>query len=276
METSEAIVLRVYPWSETSCIANLYTREHGKLSLLAKGARRPKSPFEAALDLLSICRVVFLAKSSDALDILTEARLERRFRVASMDLLRLNCGYYVAELTDRLTDKGDQQAEIYDLAKDTLIALENMELEPRAIVLRFELQILRMLGHLPSWQRCVHCGKSISSHAADGEDRQTALHPAQKQRNQTESTSDSWILFSPLAGGVLCWDCRLGGRQLIRIHQTARRVLVDFSGPEWQSIAIDSFPVEHRAAIRKVMERFLTLLLDRQFQLHNYLEELGR
>ena len=53
---------------------------------LAKGARRPKGPFESALDLLSLCRIVFLRKSSDALDLLTEARLERRFRVVGRDL----------------------------------------------------------------------------------------------------------------------------------------------------------------------------------------------
>ncbi len=59
-EQTDALVLRLIPWSETSFIASIYTREFGKLSVLAKGARRPKSPFEAALDLLSICRVVFI------------------------------------------------------------------------------------------------------------------------------------------------------------------------------------------------------------------------
>ena len=112
-EQTDALVLRVFPWSETSCIASVYTRNFGKLSVLAKGARRPKSPFEAALDLLSICRVVFIPKSGDALDLLTEAKLLRRFRAGAADLLRLYSGYYVAELLDRLTDKGDEQPELF-------------------------------------------------------------------------------------------------------------------------------------------------------------------
>ena len=123
VEQSDAIVLRVIPWSETSLIAHIYTRDFGKLSVLAKGARRPKSPFEAALDLLSICRVVFISKSSDALDLLTEAKLTRRFRGGSRDLLRLYAGYYVAELLERLTDKQDRQPEIFELAEDTLTAI---------------------------------------------------------------------------------------------------------------------------------------------------------
>ena len=92
-EKDLAIVLRVVPFSETSCVTTLFTRDLGKVSCLAKGARRRKSPFEGALDLLSVCRVVFLHKNSDALDLLTEAKLERRFRAASRSLSCLYAGY---------------------------------------------------------------------------------------------------------------------------------------------------------------------------------------
>ncbi|MCA9132791.1 MAG: DNA repair protein RecO, partial [Planctomycetales bacterium] len=156
-EQSEAIVLRVWPWSETSLIASLYTREFGKLSVLAKGARRPKSPFEAALDLLSICRVVFIPKAGDTLDLLTEAKLQQRFRAGSRDLLRLYAGYYVVELLDQLTDKGDPQPAIYDLAVASIHALAEPDAEVAAVVLRLELQMLRQAGHLPSWRYCGHC-----------------------------------------------------------------------------------------------------------------------
>ena len=73
LEKATAIVMRTIDWSETSSIVTLFTREFGKISGLAKGARRPKGPFESALDLLALCRIVFLRKSSDALDLLTEA-----------------------------------------------------------------------------------------------------------------------------------------------------------------------------------------------------------
>ncbi len=277
MEQSEAIVLRIHPWSETSCVVSMYTREFGKLTLLAKGARRPKSPFEAALDLLSICRVVFIAKSSEALDILTEARLERRFRAGHRDLLRLNCGYYVAELLDRLTDKGDKQPEIFDLANQTLSDLQSTELEPRAIMLRFELQVLRMLGHLPSWKRCVQCGRDVVE-VPQGQDipfvaGTSSIEPI---TGETGQQVERWLMFSPISGGVLCEGCRLGARQLIRIHSTAQQTLIRFSESEWRDISVDQFTSEHRAAIRRVMVQYLTTMLDRQLNLHTYLEELGR
>ncbi len=70
MSTEKAVglVIRVVDFSETSCIVTIFTREFGKVAGLAKGARRLKGPFDSALDLLSQVRLVFLRKSSDALD----------------------------------------------------------------------------------------------------------------------------------------------------------------------------------------------------------------
>ena len=268
MEQSEALVIRVFPWSETSCIANLYTRDFGKLSVLAKGARRPKSPFEAALDLLSICRVVFIPKSSDALDILTEAKLLQRFRTGQYDLLRLYCGYYVAELLDKLTDKADKQPEIYDLAKTSLAALEDPEMEPRAVVLRLELQLLRMTGHLPSWRQCAQCGKSLTKQAM----------PEQRNARDNKSSGDAshWRYFSAFSGGIVCLGCRVVSRQTFRIAEGALDGLVAFSRDDWRRIECSHFPVGNTTAIRKLITQYLTTLLDRKFQLHDYLEELGR
>jgi len=148
-EKSLAIVLRVIEFSESSLVVTLFSREIGKLTGLAKGARRPKSPFEAALDLLSICRVVFLRKSADVLDLLTEAKLERRFRAAARDLSSLYCGYYIAELLDQLTDKHDPHPELFDAAVVAITALDDGD-DAATNVLGFELAALRLLGHLPS------------------------------------------------------------------------------------------------------------------------------
>ncbi len=249
-EQSDAIVLRVTAWSETSLIASIYTRDFGKLSVLAKGARRPKSPFEAALDLLSICRVVFISKASDALDILTEAKLQLRFRAGARDLLRLYAGYYVAELLERLTDKGDRQPEIYELATATLECLGNFELNVSAVVLRWELQMLRLTGHLPSWRLCGQCGQTVAE--------------------------SGWSVFGLLAGGVLCERCQAGARQKIRMPTSALLDLERFSSIRWRDIDLSDLKPSHRSVIRGVVNRYFTVMLDRKLHMHTYLEELGR
>lgn len=253
-EQTEAIILRSFPWSETSLVVNMFTRDFGKLAMVAKGARRPKGPFEAALDLLSRCRIVFISKSSDALDILTEAKLQRRFRGGSQDLLRLYSGYYVAELLDKMTDKGERAEEVFLLAAETLSAIEDVESEIRAVVLRFELQMLRLTGHAPSWEQCVQCGTKHSN----------------------ESDHAGWCFFSVLSGGVLCERCHQGARMLLRVPTAAVTVLDAFSCSDWQSIDVHRFTTKYRAVVRGVLVKYLTVTLDRKLQLHSYLEELGR
>src|SRR6266436_3856551 len=97
-EKATALVLRTTDWSESSRIATVWTREFGKVRVLAKGGRRLKSAFENALDLLTVCDMVFLRKSAGSLDLLTEARVERRFPRLRTDLTALYAAYYVAEL----------------------------------------------------------------------------------------------------------------------------------------------------------------------------------
>src|SRR5256885_15813014 len=97
-EKAQALVLRTTDWIETSRIATLWTREFGKVRILAKGGRRLKSNFENALDLLTECRIVLLRKSSGGLDLLTEAQVVRRFAQLRTDLPALYSAYYVAEM----------------------------------------------------------------------------------------------------------------------------------------------------------------------------------
>ncbi|MDZ4820183.1 MAG: DNA repair protein RecO, partial [Planctomycetota bacterium] len=176
-EKATAIVLKVIEFSETSAIVTLFSREFGKLSGMAKGARRPKGPFESALDLLGECRILFLRKSTGALDLLTEARLEKRFRPRGRNLASLYAGYYIAELLIELTDDYDPHPDLYDAAVSALAELAS-DRSVSATVLRFELAALRLLGHLPSFDACAECGKTL---------------PLANR-----------VTFGLLAGGVLC------------------------------------------------------------------------
>jgi DNA repair protein RecO (recombination protein O) len=189
-EKTRAIVLKLVEFSETSCVLTLFTEDFGKVGALAKGARRPKSAFEGALDLLALVRIVFLHKSSEALDLLTEARLERRFRAAQRDLARLYAGYYVAELLSELTESGDPHRELFQAADATLFALDHDAPVPET-VLRFEMIALREAGHLPSLEQCVACGQPVDL----------------SQR----------VPFGMIAGGVLCDDCRPGRRGVVSV-----------------------------------------------------------
>src|SRR5260221_13414993 len=118
-----ALVLRTTDWSESSRIATLWTWEFGKVRVLAKGGRRLKSNFESALDLLTVCSIVLLRKSSGSLDLLTEAQVVERFPQLRLDLQALYAGYYVAELLADWTEDYDPHPALFDEARETLRAL---------------------------------------------------------------------------------------------------------------------------------------------------------
>src|SRR5437899_8820129 len=112
-EKATALVLRTTDWSETSRIATLWTKELGKVRVLAKGGRRLKSNFESALDLLNVCSIVLVRKTSGNLDLLTEAQVVQRFPCLRRDLRALYAGYYMAELLCDLTSDYDPHPALY-------------------------------------------------------------------------------------------------------------------------------------------------------------------
>src|SRR5438105_10726434 len=118
-EKALALVLKTTDWSESSRIVTLWTREFGKVRALAKGGRRLKSAFENALDLLTVCSILFLRKSPGTLDLLTEAQVVQRFPRLRDDLDALYAAYYVAELLSDWTEDYDPHPLLFDEALAT-------------------------------------------------------------------------------------------------------------------------------------------------------------
>jgi DNA repair protein RecO (recombination protein O) len=246
-EKATGIVIRVIDFSETSCIVSIFTREFGKIHGLAKGGRRLKGPFESALDLLALVRLVFIRKSASALDLLTEAKLERRFRGRDHDLASIHAGYYVAELLSELTDDHDPHPDLFDLASETLVELcasGNL----RVRILRFELAALNLLGHMPTLTICAECGRPI------------------------EVTGR--VSFSQPSGGVLCRRCRPGRKQVISLSAGAIRALerfADVNSESWRRVELDS---RTHGEMRGMMNHYLAHLIGRPPRMHRYLGTL--
>src|SRR3954468_17701106 len=157
-EKALAGVLRTTDWSESSRIATMWTREFGKVRALAKWGRRLKSAFENALDLLTVCSIVLIRKSSGSLDLLTEARVVQRFGRLRTDLAALYAAYYVAELLADWTEEYDPHPALFDEALATLRDLGQPGRVTGIRLARFELVLLRELGYSPALAECAACG----------------------------------------------------------------------------------------------------------------------
>jgi DNA repair protein RecO (recombination protein O) len=243
-EKTEAIVIRLADFSETSRVVTLFTRDWGKISAIAKGGRRLKGPFEAALDLLTACRIVFIRKASSSLDILTEAQLISRFRPKSRELGPLYSGYYVAELLATLTEEYDPHPVLFDQALDTLRQLSEAD-DFRIPLLRFELVTLREIGQLPAFDACLVCGNPV----------------------QAAGPFAFWVS----QGGLICGKCDKREFSQLRIQAGTVMVLNRLTGEQAASGRLSVSP-QQLQEIRHIVTSAISHAMGRRPKMLKYLQ----
>jgi DNA repair protein RecO (recombination protein O) len=241
-EKALALVLRTTDWSETSRICTLWTREFGKVRALAKGGRRLKSAFESALDLLTVCSIVLLRKSTGGLDLLTEAQVLQRFGRLTTDLPALYAAYYLAELLADWTEENDPHPVLFEEALATLGMLGQPDVLTGPRLARFEMVLLRELGYRPALEACAACG--------------AALAPER-------------LGFSAAEGGAVCAACQSLARDRRPLSAAAWRALrlLDDPGEAWRQLT----DAAQRAEVRQVLNQYVTYLLGRRPRLLPYL-----
>lgn len=147
-ERAHGTILRVRPLTESSLIVHWLTAEHGRLATVAKGARRPKSPFLGKLDLLLAADFSFLRSRRSDLHTLREvAVLDRRPSIAA-SLQGLRIAAYAVHCIELATESDTPIPEIHDLFNDLLAYLAHHPHTARP-VLAFELKFLSCLGLEP-------------------------------------------------------------------------------------------------------------------------------
>ena len=245
MEKTEGIVIRLADFSETSHVVTFFTRDWGKISALAKGSRRLKSSFESAIDLLTVCHIVFIRKSGGSLDILTESNLSYRFHPHARELRSLYAGYYVAELLAGLTEEYDPHPQLFDEAVETLKSLQNGQDLPKAVV-RFELVLLGEIGQMPQFDQCVICGQQL------------AAQPT--------------YIFRASQGGMVCSTCRreeFGGQQLQAGTVALLRRLANESPALLEHTVLSPGQVKE---IRQVMQTEIAQAMGRRPKMWSFLQ----
>lgn len=147
-----AFVLHHYAWSESSLILDVFTRDQGRLVLVAKGARRPYSQLRSVL--LPFQRLLLSLGRAPAADSTSEVQNLRGAEWAGGQAMltgaALFSGLYLNELLMKLLARSDPHAELFDAYADTLPHLANpSEAAVQASLRAFELKLLQALGVLP-------------------------------------------------------------------------------------------------------------------------------
>lgn len=138
--------------SETSLVVHWLSHEQGRMATVAKGARRPKSPFLGRLDLFYTAEFGFRRSTRSELHLLTEVVLREVHAPLRRDLEHLATASYFAQLIEVATETETPIPEVAVLFEQTLDQIA-LAVQPKMLQLGFEIQLLNLLGLLPPAER---------------------------------------------------------------------------------------------------------------------------
>lgn len=142
VEQQPGWILHTLPWRETSLIVEVFSRDHGRVALVAKGARRPHSALRGVL----MAFQPLLIDWSGGGEVKTLVRAEWQGGQPLLGGRALLCGYYLNELMVRLTAREDAHPRLFAAFGEAIAALGRGD-SPAVLLRRFELALLLELGY---------------------------------------------------------------------------------------------------------------------------------
>jgi DNA repair protein RecO (recombination protein O) len=254
VEFTDGLILRLVPYGEADQVATLYTRTHGRITALARGARRSKRRFGGALGHLVVSQLGLRPRTRGEMWTLESAQIVQDFTGLATDVAAFAHTGYAIELLMSLTPAEAPQPELLDL----VVALHDaLRAGASAAVLRaFELHLLDLLGSAPVLDACARCGT-------------------------IEELDGRGVVFDPEKGGVVCPRCApdsrgpavrplpAGARALLLAARAADR----FDDARALDPADDGARVDHAAA-RDAMLSMITHLVGRPLRAVEFIAKL--
>jgi DNA repair protein RecO (recombination protein O) len=143
INNAAGFVLHTYPFKETSVVAEVFTREHGRVALIARGARRPASALRGLMQPFTPLLLSWFGKA----DLKTLHGAEWQGGLMAPQGRGLMCGFYLNELLLRVLARGDAHETLYDRYTETLALLAGEGGDYEKILRRFEKNLLADIGY---------------------------------------------------------------------------------------------------------------------------------
>ena len=159
LDKASAIILHSRKHGETSKILSLFTRQFGKLSLMAKGSRSIKSRHLGALEPYNHISLVFYRKESRDIQYLREVDIIDSFPGVHQQLGKMVLAAIACEIVEKTEALGHVNPELFRLLLDVLRALETATSGQKNIIRAFLLKFFRLYGLAPELRQCAKCGR---------------------------------------------------------------------------------------------------------------------
>ncbi|MEH6946677.1 DNA repair protein RecO [Bacillus sp. JJ634] len=153
----EGIVIRRSDYGENNKVITIYTREFGKIGVMARGASKPNSRLASVTQLF--CYGYFLVTPSTGLGSLQQGEMVDSMRFIREDLFATAYASYIIELLDRSVDDKKANPYLFELLYQTLHYI-NEEYDPEVLKFIFEMKMLPVNGIRPVLNQCAVCGET--------------------------------------------------------------------------------------------------------------------
>ena len=241
----EAVVLRHSDYGEADRLLTLYTRQLGKTSVIAKGARKIASRKAGHIEPFTHARMQ-LSKGRDML-LLTQVDTVDAYLPLREDLILTSQASYIVELLDRFTYEDEtENPSTFRLLTDTLSRLASKS-DPWLVLRYYEMRLLDHLGFRPQLIHCANCGREIKA-------------------------EDQFFSFS--AGGAICPRCGRGLPNLHDISMEALKYLRHFQRSSYAEAMRARPSPEVQRETESLMQGFFTYLLERELNTPGFLRKI--
>lgn len=243
---AEGVVLRRQDLGEADRLNTIYTRNFGKIRVVAKGVRKLHSRKAGHLE--PFTRVTLMMARGRELDLITQAEALDTFPHLRSDLLKLSQASYLVELLDRFTvEEGEGNLALYNLLLNSFTRLASSSTRASGTILYFELRLLEILGYRPELFRCVGCGVEI----------------------RPESQ-----FFSSHLGGALCPNCGRSKHNIRRISLPALKLMRHFQRSNFETAVSPKVASDVQNEVENTMQSYITYLLERHLNTPGFIRRI--
>ena len=160
---SDSLVLKTYNLAEADKIVVLFTRDHGIVRAVAKGAKRLKSRFGSGLEPFAEVRVTYFQKDNVELVSLSKVEIIRSMFAYASDPAFLQKFSFLGDLLVAFLPPHDPNETLYRMVVACLEQSIDERRDLTSVSLYFQLWLLRLTGFLPDWSRCHECRRQLES-----------------------------------------------------------------------------------------------------------------
>lgn len=163
IEKADAIILSSKKYRETSKILTLYTKEFGRLNMVAKGSRAKNNKFGGSLETLSHVSVVFYSYPQRDYQYITQSSINNYYKHIHDDINKTMTAMSISEIVYNTMHPNDPNHAIFNLLIDTFNALEAEKNDFLKYLVYFQIHYAHLLGYMPDFSSCNLCGAGIES-----------------------------------------------------------------------------------------------------------------